>query len=115
MKAFEEGTILKSIYTNDFFQVVKATPKMVTIKAIGTECIGDVRIMTAHSYETAHLPVKDTFRRCPWWPEETSETGKRCRVKDCCPARPGTPYITWAKGMWAIPWEGDAAIVDHYS
>lgn len=99
------GTIFKDVYNNNFYQVVGATNKTVTVKEIKTECIDVVNVYTAHSYETAHMPIKDGFFNRPQ---------KRCTVKPSCPARPNQPYIISPTG-WAIPWDGKSHIVDHYS
>lgn len=115
MKRIEVGTIFKSIYSADFFEVVKATAKTVTVKPLETERVGVAKVYTAHSYETEVMPLAGHHTRCLYWSDETSAKGKMCRIFDSCPSMPGQAYIRIADTVWAVPWDGSAATVDHYS
>lgn len=111
---FKQGDIFASVYTADFFEVVSATSKAVTVKAISDK--GElVDAQSCHSYETSHLPISGSFQSCPFFSREQNETGKRCKVQPSCPAKPDKPYIKISESVWAIPWDGKAAIVDHYN
>ncbi len=111
---FKTGDILKSYYTADFFEVVAATTKTVTIKALATRGV-PCKTYTAHSYETAHMPILHEFENYPDWTRKTNETGKRCRIKESYEAKPGAPCVKVNDRDYAVLWDGAAGIVDHYS
>lgn len=113
----EVGTIFQGLYGNEssrFYQVVESTTKTVAVKEIEAVCTG-CKSYTAHSEETRWMPAPDRFCNNPRWDRKANDEGKRCRVKESCPARPKVPCITVADGVWAVPWDGAAGIVDHYS
>lgn len=96
----------------NFFQVVKATAKTVTVKPIESIGAGNA---DPYGWERAYLPKPGAFTRSPFFTSDQNRDGKRCAVKDYSAAK-DSPQIDVGQYFPAHLWDGETpSVCDTYS
>lgn len=112
---FKPGDIFEThgMCGGHFYEVIKSTEKTVVVRPIR-----DVAVLrdaqSAHSYETDHMPKHGEYTTVPWWPNDVCKRGKRCNLLNGYSTHGGV-RIKITGGVYAAPWDGKPAIVDHYN
>lgn len=96
----------------DFFQVVKATSKTVTVKHIRSKFIG---FQDSYGWEKGYIPMQGDFCNYCMWSDDQNENGKRCTVKDFSIAK-DSPFIKVNSYTNAYLWDGASpSVFDSYN
>lgn len=98
----------------DFFQVVSATEKTVTVFPIEHEFVG---MNDRQGWEYAYMPKRDCFiYDYPFWTESQQANGKRCMIhnysRDMDPVH---DCIDVGRSYEAYVWDGEPSIYDSYN
>lgn len=107
-RAIEVGDIFATKYA-DFFQVVRATAKTVTVRPIASRFVRHIDY-----WEREYLPVPGEFANYPSWSRETCEKGRRCTVRDYSAAK-DMPQIKVDDYEVAYLWDGRPSVLDTYN
>ncbi len=104
------GSIFASEH-GDFYQVIKTTPKTVTIRPIERTFVG---YADPYGWVCKYMPIPNRFTTDPWMGREGSEQGKRLKIRDY--SRDGNmPELELAGRIQLLLWDGTPSIWDRYN